>query len=74
MTEWLLIGKGVVPDGAPISVGGLNPWQHEWKRVDEAAIIVAHPQHPKQRHTMWIYEMSDGEISVRFAAGEFSAA
>lgn len=76
MTEWHLIENGIVPDGTPISVGGLNPWRHDWKCVDEAALIVAHPQYPKQRHTQrhttWIYEMSDGEITVRSAAGGFS--
>lgn len=72
MAEWRLVDDGIVPDGAPILVGGLNPWKHKWKRMDEPAIIVAHPQHPHQRHTMPVYEMSDGDLTVRFAAGEFS--
>ena len=72
MAEWRLIGDGIIPDGSPVLVGGLSPWKHKWKRMDEPAVVVVHPQYPHQRHTMPVYEMSDGKVTVRFAAGEFS--
>jgi hypothetical protein len=72
VTEWVLIDDGIVSDGAPVSLRGLDPWKQEWVRLDEPAITVSHPQYPAQRHKMPIYEMRDGDTVVKFAAGEFS--
>ena len=71
MTEWRIV-DGIIPGGGPVLVGGLDPWKHRWTRVDAPAIVVPHPQYPNQRHDMAVYEMSDGAVTVRFAAGEFS--
>jgi hypothetical protein len=63
---------GTVPDGAPISVGGLNPWPLEWHRLDETLITVQDPLYPAQRHKLLVYELRSPGNTVRFAAGEFS--
>lgn len=71
MYDWKQIG--VVVEGEPIMVEGLNPWALEWRRVKEEPVQLPHPSYPNQRHDMTIYEISSGERRVRFAAGELSA-
>ena len=64
---------GVAVEGQPIAVGGLDPWQLQWKRTDEPEVELPHPSYPGQMHVMGVYEISDGRRTVRFAAGELSA-
>jgi hypothetical protein len=71
MHEWSAVG--VVVEGNPITVGGLNPWDFEWRQVQHDAVELPHPAYPNQRHRMWVYEITDGARQVRFAAGELSA-
>ena len=59
-------------EGDQVSLGGLNPWQHEWHSLGLPPIIVAHPSYPQQRHSMSVYELRVGQRSVKFAGGEFS--
>jgi len=59
-------------EGDPVSLGGLNPWELPWHSLGEPPIIVAHPSYPRQRHSMWIYELRVDNEAVMFAAGEFS--
>lgn len=70
-TGWCLVGR-IIPESTPILVGGLDPWKHQWRPLDEPPIIIPHPQYPNQRHRLDVYKMSDGRIAIRFAAGEFS--
>ena len=64
---------GIVIEGQPINIGGLNPWDHEWKSTDAQDVELPHPSYPKQLHNMSVYEISDGKLSVTFATGELSA-
>jgi len=71
MDRWGVIG--VVGEGEPISVGGLNPWSYHWQQVEANPIELPHPHYGSQMHRFWIYEIEGSEILVRFAAGEVSA-
>jgi hypothetical protein len=71
MQNWQ--AAGIVAEGDPIMVGGLNPWSFEWRRVQEEPVELPHPAYPNQRHRMWVYEIESGGRRVRFAAGELSA-
>ena len=71
MANWK--SAGIVVEGQPITVGGLNPWDHEWKSSGAPAIELPHPSYPNQLHRMSVYEISNGNHSVAFAAGELSA-
>jgi len=59
-------------DGESFLLVGLDPWRLEWHSLNEPTITVAHPSYPKQRHTMWVYELCAEGKTVKFAAGEFS--
>jgi hypothetical protein len=69
--QWQIVGT-LVCEGEPVDLEGLNPWKHEWRRLDEPPVIVPHPSYPRQCHQLRIYEIDDGHKVVRFAAGEFS--
>jgi hypothetical protein len=69
---WRLVMGRIVEAIEPIKIGGLDLWKHRWKSLDDPPITVAHPQYPHQRHVMQIFEIRDGDVVVRFAAGEFS--
>jgi hypothetical protein len=71
MSRWKAIG--VVVEGQPIDVGGLDPWSHTWVPTTQAPVYLPHPSHPAERHTMHIYEIRSGKKTVTFAAGELSA-
>ena len=71
MHEWVSVG--VVVEGDPITVGGLNPWRCEWHRVQDEPVELQHPSYSNQRHQMWVYEIESGGRRVRFATGELSA-
>jgi hypothetical protein len=68
--DWRFIG--IVAEGGPISLNGLDPWAHKWTRCEETSIRVSHPNYPAQRHAMHVYQINNGAATVRFAAGEFS--
>lgn len=71
MANWK--NAGIVVEGRPITVGGLNPWSHEWKWSSAIAIELPDPSYPKQVHRMSVYEISNGDLSGTFTAGELSA-
>ena len=58
-------------EGQPTDIAGVNPWKAEWTATGSRN-TVAHPQFPRQRHVMWVYEAKGSASRVRFAAGEFS--
>ena len=71
LPQWKAVG--IVVEGNPIVIEGLNPWVFEWRKVQEASVRLPYPAYPNQRHPMWIYEIeSDGRL-VRFATGDLSA-
>ncbi len=62
----------LVIDGQPLTLHGLNPWDADWVRMDDAPlVVVAHPQHPQQRHEIRQYRLN-GPDGPLFAAGEVS--
>ncbi len=71
MADWRVVG--IVFEGQPIDVGGLNPWNHKWQQVEADNIMLPHPQYPSQVHSMYIYEIDGDDNRVRFATGELSA-
>ena len=71
MLDWRAIG--VVTEGNAIAVGGLNPWDFEWRQVRDEPIELPHPDYPNQRQRVWVYEIESSGRKVRFAAGELSA-
>jgi hypothetical protein len=71
MSGWKVIG--VVVEGQPIDVGGLDPWSHTWIDTSQPPVYLPHPSHPTERHPMHIYEIHSGAKIVRFAAAELSA-
>lgn len=67
--DWQLVG--VATEADRVEVRGVNLWDHEWVATGDE-VMVAHPQHPTQRHTMMVYELSGADGPVAFAAGELS--
>ncbi len=59
-----------VADGEEFHINGLNLWEHEWKPLYNS-IHVKDPLYGED-HTMYVYEITDGTVTVLFAAGEFS--
>jgi hypothetical protein len=71
MSTWKAIG--VVAEGQPIEVNGLNPWQLQWRQVSQSPLHLPHPHYNAQTHPMHIFEVvTEGRTTV-FAAGELSA-
>jgi hypothetical protein len=64
---------GIVVEGRPIHIGGLNVWDHDWTRLQEPQPELPHPSYPSQLHTMTVYEIRTGGKGIRFATGELSA-
>ena len=71
MNTWKTVG--VVGEGEPMWIEGLNVWDHEWKRLQWPRLELPHPRYPWQRHSMSVYEITAGGKCVRFVAGELSA-
>ena len=64
---------GIVVEGNPIIVGGLNPWAFDWRQVQEEPVELPNPAYPNQRHHMWVYEIQSDGNRVRFVAAEVAA-
>ena len=69
-TKWTVVG--VVAEGSPLKIGGLNVWDFDWGKTNVPQFQLPHPSHPHQLHYMNVYEISDGELTIRFATGELS--
>lgn len=67
--DWTAVG--IVFDGDPIDLDGVNPWQYAWRSTGEVA-LVRHPAYPTQVHDVSVYEIEADGRTVRFAAGELS--
>ncbi|GHF23861.1 hypothetical protein GCM10017044_18040 [Kordiimonas sediminis] len=59
-------------EGDDCRIGGLNIWDHDWKLLKAAPLIVPHPAHPHQRHKVRQFTITDHANVVQFAAGEVS--
>jgi hypothetical protein len=70
MSTWRLIAecRAFVRVNEAISVGGLNPWDHNWASLDEPPIVIPDPESPSQDQWLRVYEIGDGQYRVRFAA------
>ena len=71
MDRWAVLG--IVSEGQPIYIGGLNLWEHEWQQVERDPIPLPHPQYRLEMHQMRVYKIEGSVKQVRFAAGELSA-
>ena len=71
ITEWIEVG--VVIEGRPISIGGINPWGLNWQEIEHEPVELPHPAHPSQLHRMKVYQIQSGGKTVIIAAGEVSA-
>jgi len=71
MSKWR--SCGVVVEGEPIAVGGINPWDYPWRQADQLPVELPHPNYPEQRHRMVVYEVETSGRRIVFAAGELSA-
>ena len=70
MKNWTLVG--IVIEGRPVNIHGVNPWKHEWVSLKEPRFEVPHPDYPNQRHKIWAYTITAGDRDLVFAAGEYS--
>lgn len=66
---WRFLHIGL--EGDSVELDGVRLWDADWSR-SLGEVVVAHPQHPSQRHTMSIRRVRDRSVEVEFAAGEFS--
>lgn len=62
---------GIVFDGDPIDLEGVNPWRHSWRDTGEV-VWMRHPSYPTQLHDVPVYTMETERGEVTFAAGELS--
>lgn len=67
--DWTPVG--IVFDGDPIEVDGINPWLYAWRSTGERA-QVRHPAYPTQVHEVDVHEVTVDGRTIRFAAGELS--
>ena len=63
----------VASEGQHVIVGGINPWNHDWIRLDEPPVELPHPAHARQQHRFWLYRIDADNREIVFAAGELSA-
>lgn len=69
MSSWKHIGTCV--DGQRFSIAGLNVWDYEWLRRAGESADITDPQYGQPR-TFPVYNITDGERCITFAAGELS--
>jgi hypothetical protein len=69
--EWIEAHVGLEGDG--FKIGGVAPWMHQWKRVPDGPVQLPHPSHRSELHPFWIYEITTGAKTIKFAATELSA-
>ena len=67
---WSVVHIGF--DGDDVLIGGLEVWRHAWRRVGAESVDLQHPAYPNQIRQYDVYEIGEGDGSLRFAAGELS--
>ena len=65
------VAVGVVLDGDPIDVDGINPWTVSWHATGET-VGMRHPAWPTQLHGIPVYTTEHEGRTITFAAGELS--
>ena len=71
MRDWKAVG--IVTEGKPIDVGGINPWDHIESAIAQGTVKLPHPQCPNHLHAMTVYSGESGNQTVTFAVDELSA-
>jgi hypothetical protein len=61
---------GATQEGTSFSIGGIEVWKYTW--TDTKRQVDVEDPHYHQKFTFHIYAIHSGEITVQFAAGEFS--
>jgi hypothetical protein len=69
MTDWIYVTGG--RELTPVTVDGLDVWQHDWTALASDPVTVKDPLYG-QDFEFSIYTITDGRRTVTFAAGEFS--
>ena len=70
-SEWKVVG--VVIEGQPIEIEGLNPWRFQWHLIEKTPVELPHPAYSSPNHKYFVYEVDNEGKKVTFAAGELSA-
>ena len=71
MSVWCLVAESRVYlyVKEAISVGGLNPWDHQWVTLEEPKLVVVPaPSFPSRYFWLGVYEIGDAQRRVKFAA------
>ena len=58
--------------GDRINISGANPWNQEWKALEEPPVQLPHPQCANQLYQMHVYAIETGGRTITFAARELS--
>ena len=66
---WTFVG--VNTDEREFLIDGINVYKYNWERVADEVADVKDPIWP-QRFTLRVWTVTDGDRTVKFAAGEFS--
>lgn len=69
--QWSYLG--IVAEGQPVEVEGINIWALKWRRMDAEPLRVPHPSYSAQYHDLTPYELNIHGKHVFIAAGEVSA-
>jgi hypothetical protein len=68
---WKFVSIGF--ERAPVVIQGIDLWMHERQWVSShERIVVSHPCHPSERHTMFVHTLEVDGRAIKFAAGEYS--
>jgi len=70
MSVWCLVAESRVSAWVKeaISVGGLNPWDHQWVTLEEPKLVVLDPSSPSRYLWLGVYEIRDAQLRAKFAA------
>lgn len=64
---------GVVAEGTPITLAGINLWSFRWTKLPRPAVDLPHPQYQAQRYMVHVFEIRTEDETLQFAAAEVSA-
>jgi hypothetical protein len=57
MSNWKPVG--VVAEGEPIWVDGMNLWAKHWKKLDQPSVQLRHPSHSSQMHRLSVFQAEE---------------
>ena len=76
MEKWREVG--IVTEGQPIYIGGVNVWDYKWILIPEAdRVKLPHPSYLNELHDFSVYDIEVNfdefkAVRFRFAASELS--